>query len=127
MVQAHIRVVAQRASQNKYWRESDARAVLAALSDSGLSLSEFARQFALHPARIERWQKRLAATPDVAPRLDGARGDVAFHPIHVVVDDGSADRGLEIVLGNGRRIAVRGDFDPQVLERLVRCLDALPC
>ncbi len=126
MVQAHIRAVALRASQNKYWREDDARAVLTALADSGLPLSEFSRQFGISAKRIERWHKRLEMDPGPPSARAASSGDVAFHPIHVVVDEG-ADSGLELVLGNGRRIAVRGDFDPQVLERLVRCLDELPC
>lgn len=124
MVATHIRVVAQRASRKRYWREADARTLLAAVADSGLSLSDFAREFGIHAKRIERWQKRLAL-PARRIANHGAT-PITFQPIEVVMDE-PTERGLELVLRNGRRIAIHGEFDPNVLERLVRAVEGLPC
>jgi transposase-like protein len=126
MIPAHIRVVAQRASRSRYWREADARPLLAALSDSGLSVTDFAREFGIHASRIERWQRRLAAHDGTEAPVPPALEPLSFHPIHVVVDEPSSS-GLELVLRNGRRIAVREGFDPRVLERLICVLEELPC
>lgn len=125
MIAAHIRAVAQRAAKNRYWREAEARTLLAALHDSGLSVSDFAREFGIHVKRIERWQSRLSVGAGAQAPAPGSRA-LPFHPIHVVVDEPTAS-GLELVLRSGHRIAVRGDFDPRTLERLVRTLDELAC
>jgi hypothetical protein len=106
---------------NTYWREHDAERVLAIWSQSGLTLSAFARQCGLSVRRLTRWKRRLEAS-----------GGPRFHPVEVVTEGGrrnerTPDSGVELVLASGRRIAVRRDFDPQSLLQLLEVLESLAC
>ena len=106
---------------SNYWREGDAERVLAVWSQSGLTLSAFARQCGLSVRRLTRWRKRL----------EGAGGP-RFHPVEVVTDqratpESTPDSGVELVLASGRRIAVRRNFDPHTLSQLLEVLESLQC
>jgi hypothetical protein len=99
--------------------------VLAAWRDSGLSLSAFASRQRIGQTRLQRWKTRLegdAASSFHPVRLifdSAARGDVAVAPSPAV--------GMELVLRNGRRIAVGAGFDPSVLEELTRVVESWGC
>jgi len=106
---------------NRYWRESDAARILAVWTQSGLTLSAFARQCGLSVRRLTRWRKRLEDA-----------GGPLFHPVEVVTErsappESLPDSGVEIVFGSGRRIAVRRNFDPQTLSQLLETLESLEC
>jgi transposase len=107
--------------ESPYWHQADASLVLAAWSKSGLSLSAFARRHGIKPKRLWRWHERLpgSTTP-------------AFHRVRVVFDgkpEGKPDGegAIELVLRDGRRVAVRPGFDASVLEELVRVVESWPC
>jgi len=108
---------------NRYWREEDAERVLAHWSQSGLTLSAFARQCGLSVCRLYRWRKRLE------------RSDVPrFHPIEIIAaparadaDVFSEDSGVELVHASGHRITVRRDFDAAALTQLLEVLGASRC
>ena len=66
--------------------------------------------------RKRRWKKKKksgAADGLVAVELGMRKSPVEHGP----------SCGLAVVLGGGRRIEVRGDFDPHTLERLVSVLE----
>jgi hypothetical protein len=112
---------ARAALSSSYWREPEARRVLKLWRESGLSLMEFASREGIGRTRLQRWKTRLESE---AP---------AFHPVRVVFDaqaPGSpvASPGrVELVLGNGRRVAVGAGFDAAHLAELVRVVESWPC
>ena len=61
--------------RRRRWCEADARLVLKASQESGTSLSGFAREYGLPPARIWRWSARLR---------EQASASVLFHPVLIV-------------------------------------------
>jgi len=104
--------------ENPYWREDDAARVLAVWSQSGLTLSAFARQCGLSVARLRRWRRRLEDG-------DGPR----FHPVEIVDDRPEAPAGetsgagVEVIVGRGHRIALRRGFDAALLREVVEALE----
>jgi hypothetical protein len=97
-----------------YWREAEARIVVAAWRNSGESLSEFARRHRVEPGRVARWAGRLAS--EAAP--------VRFHPVRLA---GSRE-AIEIHLVGGQRVRVAPGFQAEDLRRVLAVLDAgTPC
>jgi hypothetical protein len=105
--------------QNTYWRERDAELILAAWAQSGLTLSAFARQCGLSVPRLRRWKKRLESG-------DGPR----FYPVELIdgrkgrPEPGSEGSGIEVMVGSGRRVAVRRGFDRGLLIDLIETLES---
>lgn len=112
------------ALSSTYWHESEACRVLKLWQESGLSLKAFADRHGIGRARLQRWKTRLEDS--TAP---------AFHPVQVVFDSkprqdsvGGASPGrVELVLGNGRRVAVGSGFDASVLKELVGVVESWSC
>lgn len=103
---------------SRYWHAADAERVLAAWRESALSGAAFARRHGLSRARLIRWRDRLKGT---TPR---------FHPVRIVGGEpvsSATTRVLELELRGGRRIRVPADFDPELLERLVRTVESWGC
>jgi hypothetical protein len=100
---------------NRYWRAADAERVLEAWRSSGQSGAAFARAHGLRRARLLRWRDRLKRSTTAA-----------FHPVRVV--EGARPvavvASLELELRGGRRIRVHAGFDPELLEELVRTVEA---
>src|SRR5262245_50424422 len=90
------------------WRAEDARAVLARLDSSGLSVPEFAARENLEPQRLYRWRAQLGAA--------GANGP-AFIEIK------RAAMTIEVVLRCGLVVRVPEGFDEATLRRLVALLE----
>jgi hypothetical protein len=105
---------------SRYWRARDAERVLEAWRRSGESGAAFAHQHGLSVRRLLRWRDRLKRS--TAP---------VFHPVRVVERaEPIAITGtvpLELELRGGRRIRVRGRFDPELLEALVRTVEGWRC
>ena len=108
----------------RYWRETDARAALAAYQASRLSLGVFARRHGLTVQRLRWWRQRLAraasATTAAAPQ---------WLPVQLLSE---GPRGpappLEVVVRGGQVIRVPAAFDPAVLRRVVAVLETeTPC
>ena len=110
------------AARSRYWREEDARVVLAEWSSSGLELEEFAGRHELKARRLRRWSERL-----------GPGRRVRFHPVELRFDGfptGEAVRGeggVAVVLRGGRRVAVGRDFDEELLARVVQVVESWSC
>jgi hypothetical protein len=98
-----------------YWREEDARAVVAAWRASGESVSAFARRHGVQARRIGRWKRRLETA---AP--------LQFHPVTVTgaVPSSPAAMSIEIELPCGVHIRVPPRFDAEDLRRVVSVLEA---
>ena len=106
----------QAVASGVYWREEDARAVVAAWRASGESVSAFARHHRVQPRRLARWIRRLeTATP------------LHFHPVRVAgaIDNApSRTPAIEIELPSGERIRLPRGFDVDDLRRVCSVLTA---
>ena len=98
---------------------AEVRQLVAEFVDSGMRRSEFCRSRGLSLSTLGRHlrkkkkRKSSAAAGLVAVEL-GMRKSPSEH---------EPSCGLAVVLVGGRRIEVRGDFDPHTLERLVSVLE----
>ncbi len=106
--------------KGRRWGAGEAEIVLAAWRESGVSLSAFARRHGLDAWRLMRWRRRLAK--------DAA---IQFHRVEVVAapsgEEVSGTSGVELVLRDGRRVAVRRGFDAALLGDLVRAVESWSC
>lgn len=109
-----------RVAAGRYWREADARVIIAAWQDSGETLSAFARQHGIEPRRMARWRTRLRRAAPAAVR---------FHPVQVAAESGVRQDGstIEIELGGWRRVRVGPGFDIDDLRRVMRVLEETRC
>jgi transposase-like protein len=99
------------------WTITDARAAIAALTASGLSLVAFAQREGLEVERLRRWRARLAA------EQRGAAPVAAPAAPEVIELRARPATPVEIVLGSGRILRVAETIDVVVLARLVAALE----
>jgi transposase len=114
------RLEVRRVAGGRYWREAEARVVVAAWQESGKTLSAFAQQHGVDPRRLARWSSQLRRAAPAAVR---------FHPVRLAGGSaGSRDAGtIEIELGGGRRVRVGPGFDVEDLRRVVAVLEGARC
>ena len=100
------------------WTADEARAVLAAASQSGVSLSAFARRHGLSDRTLYWWQSRVHTHPDVEP---------ATRPFVRICTQSLPRRessGIEIALADAI-VRVAPGFCPQTLAQVLAALR--PC
>ena len=102
------------------WSEDEARAVLAAASRSGLSLSAFARRHGLSDRTLYWWQMRTHAHPNVEPATR------SFVRVCTQSLPNREVSGVEIVVSDAV-IHVAPGFDAQTLAQAVAALRTLAC
>jgi transposase-like protein len=106
--------------KRRRWGAVEAEVVLAAWRESGVSLSAFARRHGLDAWRLMRWRRRLAQVTSIQ-----------FHRVKVVAapraETAADGSGLELLLRDGHRVAVRRGFDAALLEDLVRAVESWSC
>ena len=99
---------------------------------SGLTQAEFCRRqgISLHTFRKRLYQPRQAK-PVPTDHRSPASPSQAFLPVTILPDPAPTSnhphQPLELILPNGRRIAVAPGFDSQTLRRLVAVLEQHPC
>jgi len=120
MDQAERKKLVRAAVENRYWNRATAQAVIAELEASGESTAEFARRRGLRVERLRRWGKALA---------EKQAGAVRFHPVLLAdPNPGShTETHLEVILSEGRKVAVRTGFDPATLLEVIRALESGSC
>ena len=99
---------------------------------SGLTQAEFCRrrQISLHSFRKHLYQP---APADRTPSDDRpfASADSHFLPVTILPDPippgAASGPHLELILSNGRRIAVAPGFDPRTLRHLIAVVEGRPC
>jgi transposase len=101
------------------WTVTDARAAVAALTASGLSLAVFARRENLQAQRLRRWSERLARE-DRRPPEDN---ELVPRVPEVVEIRSRPAAAVEIVLRSGRLLKVAETIDVAALTRLVSALE----
>ena len=99
---------------------------------SGLTQAEFCQRRGIS---IHSFRKRLYQVPTAKPApANPLSGDVAaahFLPVTITPDPipvtAVSRQPLELLLDNGRRIAVAPGFDPQTLRQLITVVEERPC
>lgn len=106
--------VAEVASR-RYWRETDARAMVEAWRSSGDTLAGFTRRHGVKLKRLARWVTRLERTGE-AP--------LHFHPVRLVQSRSAsgAAAGIEIQLTGGQCVRLPRGFESEDLRRVLRVL-----
>ncbi len=90
---------------------------------SGQSTVEYAQQHGLHAGTLAGWWSKLQGKKGPRGRASGSPSS-GFLPVRVVDERRPAvtvERGgFEVVLLNGRRIVVNGEFGSEALARLLQ-------
>ena len=85
---------------------------------SGGSIREFCRQRKLKESQFYWWQRRLSLTrPSRKIRKPQALGSASF--ALVSQEQGAQDAGIELVLGDGRRLRIAKGVDEQTLRTVL--------
>ena len=116
------RLVRQRRTQE------DWRCLLDQWAGSGETVRVFCRRQRVNVCQFYAWRRRLQAATERLPVTSAVPNGTDGGFVEAVVVEGTvsgADAGLEVVLGNQRRIRVTGEFDEALLRKLVRNLEAI--
>ena len=118
-----------------YWRECDARLVLAELEASGLRLAAFCRQRGLSSQRLRLWRNRLAATAGAGKQRPPAPA-LTLLPVRITSGRStvpakaamaSSQSPFELSLGDCRTLRVPCDFSAEARARLLGVLESSRC
>ena len=108
------------------------KALLNDFRRSGLTQAEFCRrrQISLPSFRKHLYQPSPAQTASSEDR-PATPADPHFLPVTILPDPTPSitdpPAHLELILPNGRRIAVAAGFDPHTLRRLIAAVEVPPC
>jgi hypothetical protein len=99
---------------------------------SGLTQAEFCRRrgISIHSLRKRLYQ---GPTPKPAPAIHHSSDATTAHflPVTILPNPipvtSTSREPLELLLNNGRRIAVAPGFDPQTLRQLITVVEERPC
>ncbi len=118
----------RRGNRHRYWQR-----VIAAWRRSGLSQAEYCRQSKIARGTFSWWKWRLKQLASEARRpleTKPPSQQPSFMPVHIVAPKErheTLQKGIEVVLSTGRSLRVHGDFDAQVLAKLVAVLEDRQC
>jgi hypothetical protein len=90
-------------------------------AQSGLSVRQFCRRRKLRECQFYWWQRKLKQGRR-APALEG-RASFAL----VSEEAGAVDAGLELVLGDGRRLRIRRGVDEETLRAVLAAVEPRRC
>ena len=105
-------------------------ALLSEFRRSGLTQAAFCERRGIS---IHSFRKHLYRVPTPKPSPANPSPDATTHflPVTVLPDPipatSAAPQPLELLLGNGRRIAVAPGFDPHTLRQLIAVVEEPPC
>jgi len=93
---------------------------------SGVSIREFCRQKKLSVGQFYWWRSRLKDTwRRTVRKAGGASGAASFA---LVSDEpGGADAGIELILGDGRRLRISRGVDEATLRSVLAVVQAAGC
>ena len=94
---------------------------------SGLSIREFCRRRRLTVSHFYWWQRRLGMNvrKGLSRKADGGQSPASFA---LVSDDPAAtDAGIELVLGDGRRLRIRKGVDGETLRAVLAAMEPDQC
>jgi hypothetical protein len=92
-----------------------------------MSIRAFCRQRRLRESQFYWWQHKLRASRQAGttPRPGGKGRPASFA---LVSDEaGATDAGIELVLGDGRKLRIRQGVDEETLRAVLAALEPPPC
>jgi len=110
------------AEKARYWQRTISEA-----ARSGISIRQFCRQRRLKESQFYWWQHQLRASrgAGTTPRPSGNGRPASFA---LVSDEtGARDAGIELVLGDGRKLHIRQGVDEETLRSVLAALEQPRC
>ena len=110
------------AEKERYWQRTIQEA-----ARSGMSIREFCRQHRLKESQFYWWQRKLkAGRQEWTMRRQGVdRGAASF--ALVSEEPGATDAGIELVLGDGRRLRISKGVDEPTLRAVLAAVEPSGC
>ena len=105
--------------KSRFWQRTIREA-----ARSGLSTREFCRQRKLQESQFYWWQRRLSAARQTPRKRKPAAGPASFA---LVSEEAGADAGIELVLGDGRRLRIRKGVDEDTLRAVLAAVERPGC
>jgi hypothetical protein len=110
------------AEKARHWQRTISEA-----ARSGMSIREFCRRRRLRESQFYWWQRKLKAGRDARTvRRQGVGGKQASFAL-VSEEAGATDAGIELVLGDGRRLRIRQGVDEETLRSVLAALERARC
>ena len=110
------------AEKARYWQRTISEA-----ARSGISIREFCRRHRLRESQFYWWQRKLkAGREERTVRRPGVNGNQASFAL-VSDEPGATDVGIELVLGDGRRLRIRQGVDEATLRSVLAALEPARC
>ena len=110
------------AKKARYWQQTVGQA-----ARSGLSIREFCRRRRLKESQFYWWQHRLKMCgPERTMFKPGLKGEPASFAL--LSDEAvMSEAGIELILGNGRRLHIRNGVDEGTLRAVLAALEPRGC
>ena len=110
-----------------YWRDMVAR-----FEQSGLKVGAFCDQAGIKADRFYTWRRKLRERDEemaaIAPDRSAAGSRIAaFASVHVVGASWASHCCIEIIVGNGKRVAVAPGFDRATLLQVLAVVEGRVC
>ncbi len=110
------------AEKARYWQKTIREA-----ARSGMSMREFCRWRRLREGQFYWWQRKLKAGREARtvrrPPVNGNQASFAL----VSEEAGATGAGIELVLGDGRRLRIRQGVDAETLRSVLAALEPARC
>jgi transposase len=112
----------QDVEKQRYWRRTIGEA-----ARSGMSIREFCRQRRLKESQFYWWQRKLkdGRQQRTMWRQDVERNQASF--ALVSDESGATDAGIELVLGDGRRLRISKGVDEKTLRAVLAAVEPSGC
>jgi hypothetical protein len=109
-------------AKHRHWQRTIGEA-----ARSGLSIREFCRQRKITVSHFYWWQRRLgmSARKGLSRKLVGCQNPASF--ALVTNDPAATDAGIELVLGDGRRLRIHKGVDGETLRSVLAAMESDPC
>jgi hypothetical protein len=108
--------------KERYWRK-----MIGEAARSGISTREFCRQRRLKESQFYWWQHKLkAGRQERTMRKPGSDGGAASFAL-VGEEAGTTDAGIELVLGDGRRLRISKGVDEATLRAVLAAVESAGC
>jgi hypothetical protein len=104
----------------RYWKQTIREA-----ARSGISIREFCRQRRLRTSQFYWWQRRLKERRQPRTMRRSGKGQTSF--ALVSEEAGTMDVGIELVLGDGRRLRIRKGVDEATLRAVLSAVEPRRC
>jgi transposase-like protein len=108
-------------AKERWWRR-----LVEQQQGGGLSVRAFCRRHDVAEHSFYWWRRELAARPPAAAPA-GRVDALLFLPVRVRPDESLATDGVEVLLGNGRRLRVSAGVAPGRLAALAAALEGPAC